>query len=195
MTERTKTASKSGAAAEDATALTATECAVLGMLTFGERSGYDLLKLAEGSVGFFWSPAKTQLYAVLRKLVERGFATARRVRQDDRPDKELYRITRAGEEALRAGLADVHSAVDRDPFQLKLFFGGYLPRETLVRLIEDRRDRQRAHLARLERIEKEMDKEQDFFPYLTLLHGKESARGRIRWANRALKLLEERGDR
>ena len=79
-----------------ASTVTATEVAVLGLLVDGERSGYDLLRQAEKSVGFFWTPAKTQLYAVLRKLVVGGFATARHVRQSDRPDKTLYRITVIG---------------------------------------------------------------------------------------------------
>src|SRR4051794_27802576 len=38
--------------------VTATEVAVLGLLADGERSGYDLLREAERSVGFFWTPAK-----------------------------------------------------------------------------------------------------------------------------------------
>jgi DNA-binding PadR family transcriptional regulator len=75
---------------------TLTECAVLGLLTRGERSGYDLLKTIERSVGFFWTPAKSQLYALLPKLVERGLLNARRVEQDKRPAKTLYRITPAG---------------------------------------------------------------------------------------------------
>src|SRR6266545_86324 len=77
MSPRTKTRTA-------APPVTATEVAVLGLLMDGERSGYDLLRQAERSVGFFWTPAKTQLYAVLRKLVDNGFATARRVRQTER---------------------------------------------------------------------------------------------------------------
>ena len=49
---------------------TLSESAVLGLLADGERSGYDLLKAIERSVGFFWTPAKSQLYALLPKLVE-----------------------------------------------------------------------------------------------------------------------------
>ena len=56
--------------------VTATEVAVLGLLADGESSGYDLLRAAERSVGFFWTPAKTQLYAILKKhelrLLEKG---------------------------------------------------------------------------------------------------------------------------
>src|SRR6478672_1974982 len=96
--------------------VTLTECAVLGMLARKERSGYDLLKAIERSVGFFWTPAKSQLYALLPKLVERGLLEAKRIEQDKRPDKTVYRITPAGRRALREGLMQASTAVDRNAF-------------------------------------------------------------------------------
>jgi DNA-binding PadR family transcriptional regulator len=42
-----------------AATLTVTEVAVLGLLTRGPMSGYDLKKSAETSVGYFWDPAKS----------------------------------------------------------------------------------------------------------------------------------------
>ena len=53
--------------------LTATEAALLGLLRKGPMSGYDLRKDVERSVGYFWAPAKTQIYATLPRLVESGF--------------------------------------------------------------------------------------------------------------------------
>ena len=82
--------------------LTTTEAVALGVLAEGERSGYDLLKRVEASVGHIWSPAKSQLYAVLPRLVYSGLARRRMVRQTSRPDKQLYRLTPAGKEAVRA---------------------------------------------------------------------------------------------
>ena len=81
--------------------LPATSYAILGLLTFGEMSGYDLMKLAAQSVAYFWTPAKSQIYGELKRLVEAGFATAREVAQHQRPDKRLFRITPEGEWALR----------------------------------------------------------------------------------------------
>ena len=127
--------------------VTLTECAVLGLLSDRERSGYDLLKTIERSVGFFWTPARSQLYALLPKLVERGLAKARRVEQDKRPDKTLYRITPAGREALRIGLEQASPAVDRNPFELRIFFGEHMQPGAVRRMIEARRDQQQAHLA------------------------------------------------
>ena len=172
--------------------VTATEVAVLGLLTDGECSGYDLLRSAERSVGFFWTPAKTQLYAVLRKLVDNGFATARRVRQRDRPDKTLYRITEAGRERLSAGLEQVRSSVNKNPLELRIFFGRHRPLEAVVADLEALRDNARSHLAELEEIEKTFDHEEHFFPYLTLLRGKANAQADARWAEQALALLARR---
>ena len=172
--------------------VTATEVAVLGLLVDGERSGYDLLRQAEQSVGFFWTPAKTQLYAVLRKLVDNGFATARYVRQADRPDKTLYRITDAGEQRLRAGLEQVGSTVNKNPLELRIFFGRHRPLEAVVADLEAVRDRGRAHLAELEEIERTFDHDEHLFPYLTLLRGKANAAADAAWAEQALALLARR---
>ena len=171
------------------TSVTATEVAVLGLLADGERSGYDLLRSAEQSVGFFWTPAKTQLYAVLRKLVDNGFATSRLVRQSERPDKTLYRLTDLGRTRLRDGLEQVHSTVNKNPLELRIFFGGHRPVDAVVADLEAVRDRAREHLAELEEIEGTFDHDEHLFPYLTLLRGKETARADVVWAERALELL------
>src|SRR3954470_1924136 len=113
------------------------------MLARKERSGYDLLKAIETGVGFFWTPAKSQLYALLPKLVERGLLRARRVEQEKRPDKTLYRITAPGRRALRDGLMQPSPGVDRNAFELRVFFAEHMPPAAVRRMIEARRDSQR----------------------------------------------------
>src|SRR3954470_15852445 len=152
------------------------------MLAPRDRSGYDLLKAIEQSVGFFWTPARSQLYALLPRLVDRGLLTARRVEQDKRPDKTVYRITAAGRAALREGLEQASPAVDRNPFELRIFFGDHMRPEAVRRMIERRRDESRAHLAILEEIESDPAVVADTYPYLTLLAGKANAKAAIRWA-------------
>ena len=163
------------------------------MLARGERSGYDLLKAIESGVGFFWTPAKSQLYALLPKLVDRGLLKARRVAQDKLPDKTLYRITPAGRRALREGLEQPTPAIDRNVSELRVFFGEHMRPDAVRRMIEARRDSQRAHLARLEEIEPTVDPASELYPYLTLLAGKENAKAAIRWAEQALELLDRAG--
>jgi DNA-binding PadR family transcriptional regulator len=169
--------------------LTATECAVLGLLTKGERSGYDLAKKAEGSVGWVWSPARSQIYAVLPRLVKAGLATSRKVTQSGRPDKQVYRITKKGREAVREWL---ETSEDRaETFLLRVFFGDLMSREALVRLIERERDLSREYLAEFREIEK---RGPEYHPGLTLRWGFAHRRAVIRWADEVLRELDRRAD-
>ncbi len=174
--------------------LSDTELAVLGLLSFGERSGYELDKLARGSIGYFWRPAKSKIYAILPRLVERGLAASEAVAQATRPDKRLYRLTPSGEHALRDWLdsREVPVGVSRDGRLLTLVFGELADAAALREQIEERRRRAETLLRELEEIERGIDREADFFPYLTLLHGLEDARSTITWCDRALAELEVR---
>ena len=77
-------------------ALSTTDYSVLGLLAFGESSGYDLVRAASRSIDYMWAPSRSQIYKVLPRLVAWGLAESREVEQHDRPDKALYRITEAG---------------------------------------------------------------------------------------------------
>ena len=171
--------------------LSDTEFAVLGLLSHGQRSGYELDKLARRSIGYFWRPAKSKIYAILPRLVDRGLASSKHVAQERRPDKQLYSITSAGEEALRAWL-DV-SELDLSESRgllLKLFFGDRADVAVLRAQVAERRRVAEVKLAELEEIERTIDRDADFFPYLTLLHGLDVTRATIAWTGRVLKLLD-----
>lgn len=170
--------------------------AILGMLTFGEMSGYDLGKLVDRTVGHFFSPAKSQIYSELRRLVAHGWATERRVEQQDRPDKRLYRISSKGERALRAWLEspEVEPTSVKMPFLLKLFFGGYLPHETLLGQVKEAQRQAKEDLDGMRQLEREMgDKAEMFFPNLVLQFGMAHNRSRVRWTEQVLKEIEARG--
>jgi DNA-binding PadR family transcriptional regulator len=165
--------------------LTATECAVLGLLTKGERSGYDLAKKAERSVGWVWSPARSQIYAVLPRLVRAGLARSRKVAQSGRPDKQVYRITKKGREAVREWLES--SEDSEDTFLLRVFFGGLMSREALVGLIERERELSQQRLVQFREIE---ESGPDYHPHLTLRWGFVYRRAVIRWADEVLRELD-----
>jgi DNA-binding PadR family transcriptional regulator len=112
--------------------LTTTEAAVLALLAIeGERSAYDLTKLVSQAIAHVWSPARSGLYAVLPRLVKDGLAQRRIVSQSPRPDKQLYRVTRAGRHALDGWLETVEPGA-RESFFLKLFVGGLTEPDVLL---------------------------------------------------------------
>jgi DNA-binding PadR family transcriptional regulator len=170
--------------------LTTTEHALLGMLArYGEHSGYELLKLAEAGIGFFWSPAKSHVYEVLPRLERGGHVRRRLVRQQGRPNKQLWRITAQGRAVLAAWL----NTIDPDPFDargvflLKLFFGDYGSASSVIEHVERFRDQAAARLATLEAVEQEEPREPgDELPRMTLRQGLASAGAHLRWAEEIL---------
>jgi PadR family transcriptional regulator AphA len=175
--------------------LTDTEYAVLGLLTYGARSGYDIAQAAKRSIGYFWTPARSQIYAVLPRLVDAGFARRREVPQSTRPDKHVYRLTKRGREEFARWLTDskVDPDANRYPLLLKLFFGRHAPPETLRAMIEQRREEAEAALQVFEQLERELDgSEKGFYGYMTLLYGLELQRATISWAEVVLAALDRR---
>lgn len=177
--------------------LSTTELSVLGLLTaFGEHSGYDLKKKAEVGVGYVWTGAKSHIYAVLPRLVEGGYATARRVEQGPRPDKQVYRITKKGEQAFRAWLEEPvaeERADARSTFLLKIFFGRHMNREALVAHLERSREWAAGYLAEYREVEERIkDDEGSYFGYVTLRWGIAHTEAWIRWTDEILRELEQR---
>ena len=96
----------------------------------GERSRYDLMKSLSKAIGYIWAPAKTQLYALLPRLDERGLATSRTVREGARPEKKLFQITSAGRSELDSWLAAEPES--EETFYLRFFVGGLVPPDVLI---------------------------------------------------------------
>jgi DNA-binding PadR family transcriptional regulator len=175
---------------------TRTELAVLGLLAWsGESSGYELHKRAERSVGFIWAPARSQLYAVLKRLEADGLVRGRRVAQADRPDKRLFSLTPEGTDTLRAWLdrVDPIEPEDRDGVLLKVFFGAHGDPEAGRRQLLDYRARAEARLATYREVERSFEGEtgQDALRRLqTLRFGMALMQASLDWADGTLAALE-----
>jgi PadR family transcriptional regulator AphA len=175
--------------------LTTTEAAVLALLAIeGERSGYDLAKLAQQAIAHVWSPARSGLYAVLPRLVSAGLARRRTVAQETRPDKQLYRITRGGRAALNGWLRAVEPGA-RETFFLKLFVGGLTTPDVLLEHVGQFRADTEEKLAVLEAIEPtNTGTGNDWYHRHLLRYGVERARFELGWADEVARALR-RGPR
>ena len=192
MSGKARTTEAAVASTRTAHELTLTEYAVLGLLGHVGRpiSGYELRKVLDRSVAYIWQPSKTQLYAVLPQLVAAGLATSREVEQRGRPDKQLYRITRAGRLAIREWLERDEDTTDpdRSMLVLKLFFGSQGDRQALVRQLASFRDAFARRLATYEEMRDESEGDNEF-TRLTLRYGIARAEAALDWADTALREL------
>lgn len=156
---------------------------MIGLLAEGERSGYDLLKRAEGSVAHMWSPAKSQLYAVLPRLVDAGLARRRYVRQQGRPDKQVYRLTPAGRTAVRDWLEQAPPK-SWDELLLKVFFARLGSRRAVLQQLEAYRAVQQEFLDAYEAV-----RPKTRYGALTLRYGLALMPTRLAWLDDAIEEL------
>lgn len=102
----------------------ATPNALLGLLSLGPMSGYDIRQLIPRSIGHFWSESYGQIYPGLRRLAAAGLVEKKTQRNSGKPDRHLYSLTSAGRERLQQWLKlPVAEEVARKELLLKLFFG------------------------------------------------------------------------
>ena len=115
---------------------------LLGLLTLRKSSGYDLSKLFQESLSYFWVANQSQIYRELDKMEEIGWVVSSKVEQDARPNKRVYGITKEGNRELIRWLKEENAedlAVARNPLLMKLFFSGKVEREHSIELLKSYR--------------------------------------------------------
>ena len=147
------------------------------------------MKSLSKAIGYIWAPAKTQLYALLPKLAERGLATSRTVREGARPEKKLFRITDEGRAELDQWLAAEPDSTET--FYLRLFVGGLVSADVLAQHVAWFQERTEAQLAEYREIEPTNTRTgNDFFHYFLLRLGIERSEHLLSWSDWVLEELE-----
>jgi DNA-binding PadR family transcriptional regulator len=79
---------------------------LLGLLMSMPQHGYQLLETFQDSsaLGRVWKLSTSQLYAVLKRLHERGFIIGQEAYSADAPPRTIYHITPSGQAHLQAWL-------------------------------------------------------------------------------------------
>ncbi|OQX29375.1 MAG: hypothetical protein B0D92_04080 [Spirochaeta sp. LUC14_002_19_P3] len=98
--------------------------AILGILADAPRSGYEIKKLCDQFLSFFWNENYGNIYPALKKMEAEGLVTMERMKQDGSPDKKVYTITEAGHTALKDWLRRPPDfRILREELLLQIFFG------------------------------------------------------------------------
>ncbi len=114
---------------------------ILGLIGYGDKSGYEIMTVFRDSLKHFWTAQTSQIYRELQTMEKAGWIRQRHVPQSGRPDKNVYSITPAGREELLRWLRDDNLPEGaRNPYLLKTFFMGELPVEESVAFFKALRD-------------------------------------------------------
>jgi len=164
--------------------ITTTGGALLGLLSKGPRSGYDLITFADRSIAHFWPISRALVYRELARLEQLGMAKATMVKGRKAPDKRTYTISRAGANALAEWLDEPSLGTGRvkNEILLKCFFADRMSGDRLEALLDDYRAALLADLADLESITARLDGvPRARYARLTARHGIHSTRAHLAW--------------
>jgi len=113
---------------------------ILGLLSLGPRSGYEIKATVDRSTRYFWAASYGQIYPELRRLEREGLIEGEDAPNGSRP-RRLYRLTDEGRAELEAWLRREGPLMieHRDELLLRMFFADALPRDEALLLLETRR--------------------------------------------------------
>ena len=100
---------------------------ILGFLVEKPRSGYDIRKAIEASLGNFWNESFGQIYPTLKALEGEGLVEKTQDLQGGRAQRQAYVITQAGRACLDEWLREPAAPQTyRVESLVKLFFGSLI---------------------------------------------------------------------
>ena len=180
--------------------------AILGILTLGPSSGYDLSKFMDFSISFVWNANHSQIYLELKKLKKDGMVESHIEYQISKPNKEIYRITDQGREELRNWLLKPsEKTVLKDGFLLRAFFMNHLTFDEATNKFKEFMEIQKKTLAELETIQdfaksyvylnpKELEQDA-FYQSLVIKLGIELTKSYINWMEDSISQIESYSSR
>lgn len=112
----------------------------LGILSFGDASGYEIKKMVEdGMFNHFIEASYGSIYPALTRLTKEGLLDCHKEAQTGRPNKKVYTLTDAGRRELANAISVPPRAdVFKSEFLFVMLLGNLVPREILARIYLDR---------------------------------------------------------
>ena len=171
--------------------------AILVSLSDCPKSGYDLAKAFDGSVGFFWQATHQQIYRELTKLESQNWISAQVIAQSGRPDKKLFSLTDLGQTRLKEWISQpCQPEASKDELMVKVFAGYLVAPEVLVKEITRQRQLHAERLAVYQEIDRQMCEGnlnctdiQVKYAYLTLRRGIRFEQDWIEWCDESIDML------
>jgi len=111
----------------------------LGLLSVREACGYDLKKTFETSFKHFFPAGYGSIYPALADLAANGLVECEEIPQVGKPDRKVYRITKAGETAFVDALNRTEPQHKlRSEFLAMIYFADLVDENRLVEVLDDR---------------------------------------------------------
>jgi len=175
---------------------------LLGLLTYKPMTGYELMKIFNESLYFFWSAQTSQIYRELETLEKNGWVNSEHVAQTEKPNKNIFTLTSLGKNEFVRWL-DEHTAGNmskvRDAMTMRVYFGSEGDPKMLVKeLIQFKRNSEE-FMERIGSVMKELDMRESYIEkrgeqvywQMAIRRGYCLAEANVKWVDECLEVMME----
>jgi PadR family transcriptional regulator, phenolic acid-responsive transcriptional regulator len=172
--------------------------AILGVLSKGEMSGYDIKNVFNKLGKFHWSESNAQIYPNLKKMEAKGCVTSRLDEASGARQCRRYQLTDTGRQNLIEWLEEpCEFPLYREEILLKLSLGHNLPIEKLIAHVEHYKAQLNERLLFLDEIDKHIatthaGKPQQPFLELVYQHHRLVLPAKIKWCEQTIAALKSK---
>lgn len=173
--------------------------ALLGILSIKSGSGYDIKKMCDSSIGYFWNENYGHIYPMLQKMEDEELIIKEANQTEVRPTKNIYSITEKGKQELEEWLMlPIEKQPTRSELLLKMFLSKDIPVKNIIERIEKEKEEAEIGLQNFLEFEKlfssgevTMDKKHLVLTLSTIRYGKHAEETKIKWCKETIKALQE----
>lgn len=175
-----------------------TKYSILGMLSFEDLTGYQIIKMIKNCIGPFWSESEGQIYPALAQCVKDGFVTFKEeISNKVKRIKKVYSITPKGKKALKEWLnKEPQTTTVRNELLLKVFFGNNANNKDIVHHVTHRQKQIETQLKLYKKAKDDLPSSLKNSPHFkfwtaTLNCGIKASQAEIAWCKETLTILGE----
>lgn len=172
---------------------------ILGLLNYGDMTGYEINKAFKSSLNFFWPAQTSQIYRELNVLEKNKWIVKQTVEQSSKQNKNICSITEEGRKELLRWLTDPNINLDmRSPTLMKIFFMDELPISSSLDFFKQLNDRYRMGFETLQQTDASITSYQEMIPdkksavfwQMTADFGKRYTQMYLEWIEHCIQLLK-----
>lgn len=175
---------------------------LLGLLNYGDMTGYKLDKMFKESLHHFWQAQTSQIYKELNTMQEKGWLTSKLVYQSDKPNKKIYSLTEAGKTELFDWLkkdAIKEAMIVKEPFLMRLFFASEIDSKVNLEMLQLFQDACKEQLDLMEKANQIIDshkgmpdfEERSMYWQMTASYGTDYYRMCFEWSQKMIDMIKK----
>ncbi len=173
-----------------------TKYILLGLISEGIKTGYDIKKRVENQMAYFWTESFGQIYPNLKKLEKEGYISSKKIKLGGR-NKIEYSISEKGKkEFIKYMEMPVEEEIGKYEILVKLSFGELVKKDIHIKNIKDFLSRHENILKELEEIEHHIDEvprdeKSRIYIKMTISCGKKVHNSFVEWAKESIDILND----